>query len=60
VGAQLSAKGSVGHEVNRATQQIFEKEKYAEVSLGCGWAIKRHQYIDIARFCGFISSEKPE
>ena len=37
-GAQLGAKGSIGYQANRATQQIFDKEKHAEVASGGTWS----------------------
>jgi len=59
-GAQLRTQGLVGHEVDRAAEQVFQVELNAEVQSLTGWAIEADQDIGIAALTSLLTRPRAE
>ena len=55
-GTQLGSQRLLGHQIDRATQQVFKIELEAEIARRVGRAIEGDQEVGIAVFARVLSS----
>ena len=55
---QFRTQSFLGHQINRATQQVFQKELHTEVALRCCRPVKSHQYVHIAIRSGMVPGSR--